>query len=235
MYKNKTVSLVFPVYNEELNIRKAIDDFFSTHIVDEIIAVDNNSKDNSKIEILKTNARYVLEQKQGYGFALMHGLQESKGDIIFLCEPDGTFSPKDIEKFLIYLEDGEFDVVFGTRTNKAMIVDNAKMDNFLRYGNIFVAKLMSIHAPFTLTDVGCTFRCITREGYNEIKEHLTIGDSTFSPHFMLECLIHSLDCVEIPVWYLERVGESKITSNFGKSFKLGLRMIWLIIKRKFSG
>jgi glycosyltransferase involved in cell wall biosynthesis len=235
MFKNKTVSLVFPIYNEEQNIRKAIDDFFSTHIVDEIIAVDNNSKDNSKEEILKTNAKYVLEKKQGYGHALMRGLQEAQGDIIFLCEPDGTFSFKDIPKFLSYLDDGHFEVVFGTRTNMSMVVDNAKMGNFLRYGNIFVSKLLSMKTKFTFTDVGCTFRCITRGGYNLIKNDLKIGDSTFSPHFMLECISNNLKCIEIPVWYLERIGESKITSNFVKSFKLGIRMIWLILKRKYFG
>ena len=40
MWKNKTVSIVFPVYNEEEGILKAIEDFFSVGWVDEIVVVD---------------------------------------------------------------------------------------------------------------------------------------------------------------------------------------------------
>jgi len=57
MWKRKKVSVVFPCYNEEKNIKKAIEEFFSSGFVDEIIAVDNNSKDNSAKEIKKTKAK----------------------------------------------------------------------------------------------------------------------------------------------------------------------------------
>src|SRR3989338_10234711 len=119
MYNNKTVSVIFPAYNEQENIRVAIEEFFSVDIVDEVIAVDNNSTDNTAKEIKKTKAKYFLETKQGYGNALQRGLREAKGDFVFMCEPDGTFVAKDIIKMLAYSD--EFDVVFGTRTSKTLI------------------------------------------------------------------------------------------------------------------
>ena len=45
MYKNKKVSLIFPSFNEEEGISKAIQEFQNTNLIDEIIAVDNNSTD----------------------------------------------------------------------------------------------------------------------------------------------------------------------------------------------
>jgi|TARA_B100000315_G_C14133482_1_gene387956 glycosyltransferase involved in cell wall biosynthesis len=45
MYNNKKVSLIFPSFNEEESISKAIEEFDKTNIIDEIIAVDNNSTD----------------------------------------------------------------------------------------------------------------------------------------------------------------------------------------------
>lgn len=82
----KKVSVVFPCYNEEPNILKAIEEFFATGVIDEIIAVDNNSKDNTAAEIKKTRARYVLEKNQGYGFALRRGMYEAIGSFIFGIE-----------------------------------------------------------------------------------------------------------------------------------------------------
>lgn len=231
MYKNKSISVIFPAYNEEENINRAIEEFFNIKVVDEIIAVDNNSTDNTAKEIKKTKARYVLEKKQGYGFALQRGLREAKGDLVFMCEPDGTFIAKDIFKMLTYAD--EFDVVFGTRTSKSLIWEGAKMDWFLRVGNVFIAKLLEyIHNGPCLTDVGCTLKMIKRQALQKIMEKFTVGSSHFSPEFMILCIKNGFKCVEIPVNYKGRIGQSKITANPWKAFKLGLRMIWLICKYK---
>lgn len=233
MWKGKKVSVVFPCYNEEQNVRNAIEDFFSIGLVDEIIAVDNNSKDRTKEEIKKTRAKYVFEPKKGYGNALIRGMLEARGDIIVTTEPDNSFIGKDILKLLIYSED--FDVVFGTRTSKAMILRRAKMDNFLRYGNVAVAKLLEyLHGGPSLSDVGCTMKLIKRKPYERIKSKLCIGESHFSPHFMITCIRSGLKCVEIPLHYQERIGESKITSDFWKSFRLGIKMIFMIIRYRFK-
>ena len=234
MYQNKTISVIFPAYNEEENIVNAIVEFFNTKIVDEIVAVDNNSTDNTAKEIKKTKARYVLEKRQGYGYALQRGLKEANGDLIFMCEPDGTFIAKDMFKMLTYADD--FDVVFGSRTSKTLIWDGAKMDWFLRVGNVIVAKLLEyLHNGPCLTDVGCTFKMIKRTALNKLIDKFTVGTSHFSPEFMLLCIKSHLKCVEIPVNYKSRIGDSKITGNTWNAFKLGLRMIGLTFKYKFKG
>ena len=235
MYNNQKISVIFPVYNEEKNIEKAINDFFATKVVDEIIAVDNNSSDQSAELIRRTKALYVCEKKQGYGNALRAGLAKASGDLIFTCEPDGTFSAHDIFKFLPYLDSEEFEVVFGTRTSKSLIWSSAKMNWFFRFGNLLLAKYLEyLHNGPCLTDVGCTFKAIHKKSLQKILNHLHVGGSTFSPEFMVVCLKKKLKCVEIPVNYKERIGESKITSNSWRAAKLGLKMIFLILLLKFK-
>jgi len=233
MWGGKKISVVFPCYNEEPNILKAIEEFFATGVVDEIIAVDNNSKDNTAAEIKKTRARYVLEKNQGYGFALRRGMYEATGDFIFTCEPDGTFEAEDVNKFLLYTKDA--DVIFGTRTSKSLIWSGAKMNWFLRIGNVLVAKLLEyFHNGPCLTDVGCTFKLIKKEAYEKIKPKFRVGKSHFSPEFMILSIKNNLRCLEIPVNYKERIGQSTITDSFWKSFKLGMIMIWLVFSHKFK-
>jgi len=228
MWEKKKVSVVFPAYNEENNIKRAVNNFLDTGIVDEVIVVDNNSRDRTAEEVKKTKAKLVTEKEQGYGAALRRGLNESSGYYVFTAEPDGTFEGKDVFKFLMYSE--EFDVVFGTRTSKSLIWDNAKMDWFLRIGNVFIAKILEYtHNGPSLTDVGCTMKLVKRPVLNKIKDKLTVKGSYFSPEFMMACIKSGFKCVEIPINYKERIGASKITNTTWKSFKLGIRMIVFIL------
>lgn len=231
MYRGKTVSVVFPVYNEEENIRPAIEEFFGESAVDEIVAVDNNSKDRSAEEIKKTKAKYVFETRQGYGAALQRGMREASGDLIVTVEPDGTFIARDIEKLLVYSE--HFDVVLGTRTSRALIWSGANMKFGIRMGNWAVAKFLEylFNGP-SLTDVGCTYKLLHRDAYEKIKDQLTVEKSHFSPELMVRVLQNKISMVEVPVHYGQRIGESKITGKTWKAARLGFRMIFFIAKQR---
>ena len=227
--KSLLFSIVLPSYNEEENIKKFINELETIDINKEILVIDNNSTDKTALEIKNTKAQYIFEKNQGYGFAIKAGLEKAKGDYIITCEPDGTFDHKDIFKFLAYLD--KFECVFGTRTSKSLISKKAKMGLFLRYGNIVVAKFLEyLFKGPTLTDVGCTFKAFSRKSYLDIKDSLKVNDSSFQPEFMINLIKKKYSIVEIPVSYKSRVGYSKITYNFISSFKLGIKMILLILK-----
>ena len=169
MYKNKKVSVVIPTYNEAKSIKGVINGFFETGLVDEVVAVDNNALGNTEEEIKKTKAVYIKEsQKQGYGFALMRGMLEAKGDLIVMTEADGTFLSKDIEKLLSYSD--EFDAVLGTRTSRSAIWSGAFMPFPVRFGNWLWAKIIEVlfNGP-VLTDVGCTYKLISHKTLEKIK------------------------------------------------------------------
>jgi len=233
MYNEKKVSIVFPAYNEELYIRRAIEDFFIPGIVDEIVVVNNNSRDRTAEEASQTNARVVLETRQGYGFALQRGMREATGDLIILAEPDGTFIGRDVLKLLAYSED--FELVCGTRTTRELIWSEANMGWFLRQGNWAVAKMLQLlyNGP-SLSDCGCTLRLIHRQALARIQDKFTVGGSHFLPEMVILALKHKIRMIEIPVNYRGRVGESKITGNFKGVLRTGLRMIGLILSYKFS-
>ena len=234
MYKNKKVSVVAGTYNEADSLRDVINGFFATGFVDEFIIVDNNALGNTKEEIEKTRARRVVETNQGYGYAYMRALSEAKGDLIVTVEVDGTFDPKDIHKFLLYSDD--FPVVFGTRTSRASIWSGAFMPFPVRFGNWFVAKILEVlHNGPTLTDVGCTYKLISREALDKITPlfPLSEGGGKWSPEFMIWVLKKGFTPIEIPVMFKPRVGKSMYTGSVWKAGILGLKMIPMIIKYRF--
>lgn len=229
MWEGKIVSVILPTYNEKDSIRQCIDEFYATNVVDEIIVVNNNAASGTAEEVDKTNARQIFESKQGYGNAIQRGLAEAKGELLIICEPDGTFRPKDLLKFLAYSD--EFDVVFGTRTTRELIAERANMGLFLRWGNWAVAKLaMVLFNTTSLSDVGCTFRLLRRNVYYQIQPHFSIGGSHFGVEMMLLIFLKRFRSVEISVHYLERVGHSSVTGDLRKAFLLGMTMILFILR-----
>ncbi|MEQ1898704.1 MAG: glycosyltransferase family 2 protein [Vicinamibacterales bacterium] len=232
MFDGKSVSVVFPAYNEEHNIRIAVEDFFASGVVDEVVVVDNNSVDCTAEEAGRTRARVVKETAQGYGHALRRGLREASGDLIILAEPDGTFVGRDVLKLLAYAND--FDMVCGTRTTRELIWEQANMGWFLRVGNLVVAKILQVlHDGPSLTDCGCTLRLTHRAAVGRIVEDLTVGGSHFLPEMVILALKRGLRVIEIPVNYRGRIGESKITGTLKGTLRTGTRMILLILRLRF--
>jgi glycosyltransferase involved in cell wall biosynthesis len=233
MWCGKRVSLILPTYNERASIRHCIEEFQRTGLVDEIIVVNNNAAPGTSEEVAKTSAREVHEPVQGYGAAIQRGFREAKGDLILVSEPDGTFYARDVRKMLAYAED--FDVVYGSRTVKELIWQGANMGLFLKWGNYSVAKLMEfLFNTTSLTDVGCTLRCVHREALRRIEPFFSVAGSFFGPQMMVLSILMKQKMIQIPVNYSKRVGTSSVTGNKWMAFRLGVRMILLILDYRIA-
>lgn len=233
MFEGKRVSLVLPTYNEKDSIQAVIREFEDLGVVDEIIVVNNNAADGTSAEIAPTTAREVLEPEQGYGAAIMRGLREADADLVVVCEPDATFLARDTFKLLEYSRD--FDVVYGSRTMNDLIWEGANMAFFLRFGNWAVAKLMEVlFNTASLSDVGCTYRLIRREAIASVLRSCRVKGNFFGPEMMIATIRERMRIVQIPLNYKERVGVSSVTGSKWVAFKLGVRMIALILQKRLE-
>ena len=95
MYKNQSLSIILPALNEEKSISNFIQELKKLNIFDEIIAVDNNSTDDTKSEIQKNDVTYLFEKNKGYGAAVKKGLNYAKTDLLMVSEPEGSFNAED--------------------------------------------------------------------------------------------------------------------------------------------
>ena len=88
------ISIIIPCYNEELSIKKLVNNCLENiHDKIEIILVDNGSSDNT-FEILKDlNLPFNiiplrLNNNIGYGNGIMAGLKQSRGEIVSWTHAD---------------------------------------------------------------------------------------------------------------------------------------------------
>lgn len=229
MWNGKTLAVVLPTYNEKDSIAESIRRFEAVREVDEVIVVNNNAAEGTSEEVATTGAREVIETTQGYGAAIKRGLREADTDLVCICEPDGTFSPEDLSKLLAFMP--ECDLVVGSRTVSNFIWHGANMGWFLRWGNWAVAKLIEVlYNTSYLSDVGCTFRVMTREQARTILDRSRLDGSAYGLEMLLISVITRARMVQVPVNYLPRVGVSSVTGELGKTVSLGLEMIRLVLK-----
>jgi glycosyltransferase involved in cell wall biosynthesis len=233
MYHDKTVSIVFPAYNEAEGITQAVKEFRAVEAIDKVYVVDNNSKDRTASLAKEAGAVVIDEFRQGYGHALRRGLLEADTDYIILCEPDGTFMAQDVYKLLSYAH--QFEMVMGTRTTRELIWQAANMNWFLRWGNYIVGKWLQVlfNGP-SLSDCGCTFRLVRRELAVQMNPHLSVGESHFLPEMVILALLMGAPIIEIPLNYRGRVGESKITGSVGGTVRTGTMMLVTILRYKLK-
>ncbi len=237
MYKEFKVSLIIPAYNEEETIASVIQDFRTEESLDEILVVDNNSRDRTAEIAQREGARVIKETKQGYGNALRAGMDQAEGEIMILSEADGSFRSSDVKKFLAYIEDAG--MVIGTRTTKQMVDQGARMTFIIRMANVLWAKILQMMWFFTnetrFTDVGCTYRALWKETHRKIRPGLRAAGPDFSPEMMAEGLRQKVKIVEIPVKYYQREGgESKHSVSYYHLAKTALKMLQTIIRKKLE-
>src|SRR5712692_9447336 len=234
MWQGHRVSVVFPAFNEEAGIAAAVSDFGAVEAVDEVLVIDNNSRDGTASRATAAGARVIHESRQGYGHALRRGLAEARGEYVVLAEPDGTFMGKDVLKLLAFADD--FDLVLGTRTTRELIWHGANMGWQLRWGNWFVAKLLQVlFGGPSLSDCGCTLRLVRRSAAEHMLPRFTVGGSHFLPEMVCLALLEGQRLVEVPVNYRDRVGESKITGSMGTALRVAARMVGLILRYRLFG
>ena len=231
MWNGKTLSVVLPTYNEKDSIAETIRAFDQLGIVDDILVVNNNAREGTSDEVAVTAAREVLEPRQGYGAAIRRGLAEVDTDLIAICEPDGTFNPRDLTKLLPFTEDCDF--VLGSRTVSNFIWDGANMGWFLQWGNWAVAK--TIEALFNtsyLSDVGCTFRVVSKDLVPGLLRDSRIHGSAFGLEMLMLALVARDTVVQVPVNYHPRIGTSAVTGDTRTAIRLGLQMLWIVLSMR---
>ena len=228
------ISVVIPAFNEEYSIGYVVRDFLPR--VDEVLVVDNGSKDRTSEVARDAGARVLPVRLTGYGDTIRAGLDAAIGDILVVVEADYSFRARDLGKILEYLKDA--DIVVGTRTTRELVEQGTNMRGLVRWGNVIVAKFVEAlwwNLQPRFTDVGCTYRALWKSTYEAMRPLLRGTGPELSPEMMVAALMVRRRIIEVPVSYHRRIGgESKHSANYWRISRTAARMLRTILARRLG-
>jgi len=196
------VAVVMGTYNEEAAIGTVLDDV--ERVTDgraEVVCVDGSS--DRTPEIAREHGATVIEQEpQGYGVAVREAILAPDRDVIVTTDCDDTYPMEALPTFLGLLNEG-YDVVSGDRISPGADA----MPRLNQLGNRAFAVLASALAGVRVHDTTTGMRAYRRDVVRSIEWTENTG---LSAELLLRPLMRGYDCVEVPIEYRERAGESKL-------------------------
>lgn len=228
MYKNHRIAVIIPAYNEENSIAKVIRDI-PTGVVDHLIVVNNNSRDDTAAVAMESGA-IVLDQKlQGYGNACLMGISYvqkiDEVDIVVFLDADYSDYPEYLTPMLDQIIENNVDFVIGNRASK--LREKGSMTFPQIAGNWFATSLIIIIWGYKYQDLG-PFRAIRYS----VLQKLQMKDRTYgwTVEMQIKAAKLKIPFTEIAVPYRKRVGISKISGTVSGTIKAGYKILWTIFK-----
>ncbi len=120
MINNKSIAAIVPAYNEAERIESVLNTLNNTKTLDEIVVIDDGSKDNTEEIVNKyENIKYLKNEKnQGKAYSMNRGVKSTTSDIIFFCDADlKGLTPEIVEGIISPVANGEKDMFLGIRNN----------------------------------------------------------------------------------------------------------------------
>jgi glycosyltransferase involved in cell wall biosynthesis len=230
MLSDKTIAVVIPVLNEEETLPRVLKDI-PEDVVDEIVVVDNGSTDRTPSLAKEWGATVLFEQKKGYGYPCLKGIEYLKGKnpdiVVFL---DGNYSdyPEEILNLVEPVVNEDYDLVLGSRILGRSEEGALRLP--VRFGNLLATTLIRFFYGFKYTDLG-PFRAIK---FNKLLD-LNLKDNWgWTPEMQVKAVKRKYRIIEVPVKYRKGSGKSKITGTIKGIMIVGYRIIWVILKCFFQ-
>lgn len=204
MYRDLTISVVIPCFNEEHGIRHVLTTMPS--YIDEVIVVDNNSTDTTAQVARELGARVIFEGRKGYGQAYQAGLPAATSDIIATIDGDGTYPAQAIAPIIDTMLAQHWDFVsasrFPLRNPRAMRFRNW-------FGNQVLTYAFRLLYRHWIADSQSGMWVFRRHCLAHIRP--THAGMAFSEEIKIEALqARALRFGEVPIDYSERIGETKL-------------------------
>ncbi len=207
MSKIQNLSVFFPAYNEEGNIKSTVEKAKKVLLKIatnwEVIIVNDGSKDKTEEiskSLVKSDKRIKLithNPNQGYGGALKSGLYNSKYDWIAFTDSDGQFDFAEIVNFIEKQSQTQADLVVGYYKKRQ--VSNFKILTSKMWElAVFVLFDLKVH------DIDCGFKFISKTVVDKIPKLESERGAFISSEFLIKAKKAGFKIVEIPVTHYPR-------------------------------
>ncbi len=176
---NKTLSIIIPVYNEEVTVQKLLKEVSQVELIQqiqkELIVVNDCSQDATEEKIAEfrathpdVNIQYFSHEKNtGKGGAIHTGIARATGDYIIIQDADLEYDPHEYNILLKPMVKGLADVVYGSRFHSS----GAHRILFFWHtvGNKFLTLLSNMFTDLNLSDMETCYKLFRSEIIQSIR------------------------------------------------------------------
>lgn len=218
--------MVLPAYNAERTLKKTYDEI-PMDIVDEVVLVDDCSKDNT-VEVAKQigikhvirhekNTGYGGNQKTCYDKALSLG-----GDIVIMLHPDYQYTPLLIPAMASIIANNLYDVVLGSRIlGKGALKGGMPMYKYIF--NRFLTFSENVLLNQKLSEYHTGYRAFSKTILEKINYHANSDDFVFDNQMLSQIVYAGFEIAEVtcPTKYFKEAS----SINFRRSSTYGLGVL----------
>lgn len=234
MINNKKVVVIMPAYNAEKTLKQTYDEIYKD-FVDEVILVDDNSQDNTKIVSKELNIKTIVhKENKGYGGnqkSCYKAALKSGADIVVMLHPDYQYTPKLIPAIVCMMAFEQYDAVLASRMlgNSAL---KGGMPFYKFVANKFLTGFENILTGEKLSEYHTGFRGFTREVLEKLPLADCDDDFIFDNEMIALLFYHNFKIGELscPTKYFKEAS----SINFARSCKYGFGVLGVSLKYRLA-
>ena len=225
------IVVVIPALDEERSLPSVLADI-PHPLIEEVVVVDNGSRDRTADVARAGGATLVREPKQGYGQACLTGmaaLRSNPPDIVVFVDADYSDRPSELPQLIDPILADTADLVIGSRVLGER--EPGALAPHARWGNWLATWMIRLLYGVRFTDLG-PFRAIR---YSTLLA-LGMEDRNYgwTAEMQAKAARAGVPATEVPVSYHCRIGRSKITGTVKGTVLAGWKIITTILRCRLS-
>ncbi len=226
MIKNKKIVVVMPAYNAAETLEKTYNEV-PFDIVDDVILVDDYSKDNTVDVAKRIGIKHIIKHDQNKGYGANQKSCYSKAleigaDIVIMLHPDYQYTPKLIEPMAYLIANEVYPVVLGSRIlGKGALRGGMPIYKYI--ANRFLTFTQNLLMNQKLSEYHTGYRAFSREILEKLDLQTNSDDFIFDNQMLAQICFAGYNIGEIscPTKYFKEAS----SINFKRSLKYGFGVL----------
>ena len=227
MLLGKKIVVVMPAYNAELTLRRTYDEVMAQGMVDEVIVVDDSSRDatpaiartlpHTRVAVHPQNRGYGGNQKTCYRLA-----READADVIIMVHPDYQYTPRLIPAMASLVAGGLYQCVLGSRILGGGALAGG-MPWWKYVSNRVLTATENLLLGAKLSEYHTGYRAFSRELIERLPLETNSDDFLFDNQMLAQ--VHWVGCTIAEITCPTKYFPEASSINFRRSVKYGLGCI----------